>query len=993
MKTAKRALSEHRTPASTSHHKLLSLDDARGLANSGSFGAPYQQSPPSGSAVLREPMQKARIQRWAGQTRTVEEWDSLRRDPELFSADGDCYVHLYARGVSRRGPSFCVPFKILQQKECHAMISQCAVYGTTSDGESQQLSEMHRPHNTTTARTSTIQLFIPAPDGIPREDSFRWHVATRNFFALLMGKPLVGEHMGQTFVDLQDRLFLYRPDQSDNRQEFLDYLEGQGYRDLVNCADYALASLYYAEHYKDKVVWIDAFAHCVGMNKSLTLSPEYNFHSKPTKVLLTRASLEVELHLNRVWIAVVGFLQEDLSPSYLGITNTARNHLNYFRRFLLNFYADEFGCWPPPHTTSFPKTMYKCLQFDFQSLYEYLVDKESTSDISLQKPPTVGGLCVLQNVNSLDRRNGFQALPYPLPLLPAEKITPRKSKSQKTLRQFALATQHDKTYRIHATSTALAAATNAPDHAAARSKIVEAYTRFEKEYATSAYQRNEKISATDARKVTWLLIYGILQHLNSALQAPKEVRDCESSQYPLCCVAERPSWHTGSRLSTSIVTLTTTPSMKVKDLRVEDRRIPHIIEPDCNREDYISSDTIRVELSRQSSFRSLAPRSLSVGGPQSAAGNSESKALHNHPASTPDMTHDPSEEDEYMEVPIFSGYSLFPQHTPLSHQPDGVGSDMPWLVSTTPTIPCDELSSSDGSIYIFRSRTPLLDSSQLEIAFEVESFKAASDASSRSDSTGSTASSAWSEPSSAVSSQSSTGSEAGSPIMANPVNFVENSGLLGGLVSLCGTPIGHSQANLMTLRAAAKVSQANIHPLLRKNSRPNWLDFNFEGNQPESTTNAVEIESHDPKIGVAISAGPTRHCLDPQSAELPLRTKPSTTEKHNLLTPETGIEEPIISSPKTGLRRMRSAHFISTITSPTSDMWEQYKHVLTRSATQPERHTDNVDPLDATPPPISISKNTTITKISSFRFSLKKEIFANAGEKKSSKLSSFWRRS
>lgn len=81
--------------------------------------------------------------------------------------------------------------------------------------------------------------------------------------------------MGQTFVDLQERLRTFRPECTSNQQDFLDYAENQGYRDLVECTDYALASLFYAEHYKLKDVWIDAFAHCVGMNDSLALSPEY----------------------------------------------------------------------------------------------------------------------------------------------------------------------------------------------------------------------------------------------------------------------------------------------------------------------------------------------------------------------------------------------------------------------------------------------------------------------------------------------------------------------------------------------------------------------------------------------------------------------------------------------------------------------------------------------------------------------------------------------
>ena len=155
------------------------------------------------------------------------------------------------------------------------MLSQCDAQMTSTTGSSpQQLKRMPSSLSNSNRGSSTVQIFIPAPEAASRENSFKWHITTRNFFAFLLGKPLVGEHMGQAFVDLQERLRLFRPDAS-NHQDFLDYAENQGYRDLLECTDYALANLYYAEHYKLRDVWIDAFAHCVGMNDSLPLSPEY----------------------------------------------------------------------------------------------------------------------------------------------------------------------------------------------------------------------------------------------------------------------------------------------------------------------------------------------------------------------------------------------------------------------------------------------------------------------------------------------------------------------------------------------------------------------------------------------------------------------------------------------------------------------------------------------------------------------------------------------
>lgn len=76
-------------------------------------------------------------------------------------------------------------------------------------------------------------------------------------------------------IDLQERMHLFRSGWVGNQQDFLDYADAQGYRNFAECADYALAILYYSEYYKLRDVWIDAFAHCVGMNDRLVLSPEF----------------------------------------------------------------------------------------------------------------------------------------------------------------------------------------------------------------------------------------------------------------------------------------------------------------------------------------------------------------------------------------------------------------------------------------------------------------------------------------------------------------------------------------------------------------------------------------------------------------------------------------------------------------------------------------------------------------------------------------------
>lgn len=151
------------------------------------------------------------------------------------------------------------------------MFSLCFAQTTRSTESTHVSSNVKRPGEA----SCTIELYIPAPEDTSRETSFQWHIATRNFFAFVSGKPLVGNHLGQAMINLQERMRLFRSGRVDNNQDFLEYAEAQGYLDFVGFPDYALAMLYYAEHYKLRDAWIDAFAHCVGMNEKLVLSPEF----------------------------------------------------------------------------------------------------------------------------------------------------------------------------------------------------------------------------------------------------------------------------------------------------------------------------------------------------------------------------------------------------------------------------------------------------------------------------------------------------------------------------------------------------------------------------------------------------------------------------------------------------------------------------------------------------------------------------------------------
>lgn len=194
------------------------------------------------------------------------------------------------------------------------------------------------------------------------------------------------------------------------------------------------------------------------------------------------------------------------------------------------------------------KSTYLSMYLDFRNLYEYLVDSGSSWSIQNNRRAD-GGVCVLQNITAFDRRHKYGSLPHPLPLIPEMSLTDVNGNGavQSISKLFGVGKRAKSERRI-AASTALSAATNSDNISVMESSLVREYLWFEKSWAM---KEEEKVSSADARKVRWILIYAILQTLISVTRAPKEVRDIEGINYPLCCqTAGTPPWKTRSATAT-----------------------------------------------------------------------------------------------------------------------------------------------------------------------------------------------------------------------------------------------------------------------------------------------------------------------------------------------------------------------------------------------------------------------------------------------------------
>ena len=119
------------------------------------------------------------------------------------------------------------------------------------------------------------EIHVPPPPTAERGQTFLYHMATRNFFAWIFGKSLVGTHLGGALVGLLNSMIEFRSAGEESVQDLLDYMDEEGYADMRSSPDHALAVLFFAEHFCFKDLWIDAFAHCTGMHGKLAASPGF----------------------------------------------------------------------------------------------------------------------------------------------------------------------------------------------------------------------------------------------------------------------------------------------------------------------------------------------------------------------------------------------------------------------------------------------------------------------------------------------------------------------------------------------------------------------------------------------------------------------------------------------------------------------------------------------------------------------------------------------
>jgi hypothetical protein len=193
------------------------------------------------------------------------------------------------------------------------------------------------------------------------------------------------------------------------------------------------------------------------------------------------------------------------------------------------------------------------------------------------------GFCVLQNIQAFDKRQRYEALQHPLPLLPeaAFPSVPAKSFAKRISWRGLKPDKMQLDPRL-ASLTSMNKATNRQKIDILDCDLVKAYRAFEKDVIFHSSKVERVTSVADSRKVRWILIYAILQTLRSATNIPDEVRDIEEVPYHLSVLtAGCPPWKDDRPYNTFLRTQT----QMVK----EERRMSMLPESESEQSSPISS--------------------------------------------------------------------------------------------------------------------------------------------------------------------------------------------------------------------------------------------------------------------------------------------------------------------------------------------------------------------------------------------------------------------
>lgn len=507
--------------------------------------------------------------------------------PELWNEGGTVLVYLYPRG-SNYGPSFKVPeftvsssiiFNELIQSDRESPTGRSRARSFTGRDSltAEDATRFLSPPNSPPIvdYSDELRLYIPtSPPPVPGQPATANStgqpdldrlIAVRNLFAFLTGQPLVATKTRPTnfhaILEVSNLLEEFAFTNFDGtgfgdavELSFGFYMDQHALADCRHSREKTIESLILGERMRSVELYNEAFAHAAGkysaiMDLRLALFQQL---SPYTRQGLERAHLDLA---NRQHIANSHLEQFEFPALFSGIANSTsmselrhvrfkiwRNSFSKMRQFVLSYYKQTLGNWPPKASSkknSFTESglnrlVLKVLYSDMCALYDLLVDRNNRTSRIMDEVPALSDeadkmtTSALRNVMSeFDRSKPpvLPPIPYDCPQLPTPTTIQENYYDLPSKKQAKI----DKNMKEHETILLLNKAYNY-DTNAIKIPFLDKFKEFELREARGKLPQD----LADHRMGYWLFLYTVIQSLPVLVVDAPGITFTEGVEYFLC---------------------------------------------------------------------------------------------------------------------------------------------------------------------------------------------------------------------------------------------------------------------------------------------------------------------------------------------------------------------------------------------------------------------------------------------------------------------------
>jgi len=393
-------------------------------------------------------------------------------------------------------------------------------------------------------------------------------LAARNLFAFLLHKPLVASRRFPdpfsvffSIATYLKELGFYDDVVGDfgvaPLTAFSFYCEQFSLLDMRGSSEKILEGIILGERMRSTELYNEAFTHFVGAYSfaNMANSRLFNIISQNTRNRLEREYMDLELRHINLGRPLSDFEFPHIFNGSASSKVTAeskvvrfaswRSHFASFRTFVLNYYKEMHGSWPPrvnskKNNFTLPglnRIVLQILYEDFSSLYDLLVDRDALTTRSLdveevtieddmtEKELEIMALRKIMSEHDISNLPVAPPIPFDLPQLPDMQTIDAAFGSRSEKEQ-----QLGESRKLKFFETTLIMAKAHSMDQGIQQPFLSAFAAFEQKESDGKSLKELR----DQRYGYWLLLYAVLQSLPMLVVEPANLRHTEGVEYFLC---------------------------------------------------------------------------------------------------------------------------------------------------------------------------------------------------------------------------------------------------------------------------------------------------------------------------------------------------------------------------------------------------------------------------------------------------------------------------